>query len=733
MEKTLHNLHSRSRGPLVILLVVLPLILVANVYSIGISWIGIAVLAAYWIISSLVLTEISYSLFRIEFIYRVIFGLVGFLFLVGSGAAAATMIYALNIYLVSIILALNSGLLIWGYYKYRSGDLVESKLTEVATSLGGRLTYRLLGLATLALTIIGLGIAWSRRTDKFIMSPWEALSNVFGLIALISVFLLIVLFFFKRSQRIALILLVGCSILIHSYLIFVYRNGFGGDHWRHVSYEEQIIDERPIPPTLYSSQGMATVKVGPVTLPAVLTDSRVGYSFAWGSLALIGKLTSTDPLVLNIWLYPMLWAIGLPLLFYILGRLLEMRRAYALLFAALPLVFDLYQVGGSLSVPLSISLFQFVTWAILLILWMRGALIKPWLLIIITLLFPFQYPVVTIYWFLLLVPIALGKLNGRVGTRLNRSLLWFLYGLAVIFILLADTYESLSVILWSRLVHAGELVSATWGWVVNLVVGLRLPFTTVTDINWLNLVRWALVITGIIAVYTGTDPKLKRFLKPMAQLFAISILLSFIGNVLMDGLRLIIGRIDILLNLFTLPFIVYGIKWCIDQSRRKWPVVILTSLVISLMLFHNYTNAPTLKTVTGDELRMSEYLYDNALVNDSHPCVIGEEWQLLALQKVSRNRLQGGGFPVDRDFIQGEKDAIFYGILRDPIANHADLLNRAFDVTRADRCFYLFENRFSSNPDTLDLLTDVFGRSQQIGDVYLFTIIRDEHLSATQR
>jgi hypothetical protein len=241
------------------------------------------------------------------------------------------------------------------------------------------------------------------------------------------------------------------------------------------------------------------------------------------------------------------------------------------------------------------------------------------------------------------------------------------------------------------------------------------------------------VITGIIVVYTGTYPKLKRFLRPLGQLFAISILLSFIGNVLMDGLRLIIGRVDILLNLFTLPFIVYGIKWCVDQSRRKWPAVILACLVISLMLFHNYTNAPTLKTVTGDELRMSEYLYDNALVNDSHPCVIGEEWQLLALQKASRNRLQGGGFPVGRDFIQGEKDSIFFGVLRDPIKNHADLLNRAFDVTRADRCFYLFESRFSNNPDTLDMLTDVFGRSQQIGDVYLFTIIRNEQLSVTQR
>jgi hypothetical protein len=663
-------------------------------------------------------------LFRSPFLYRTIFGLAGFLFFIGSGAALATLIYALNIYLLSVILLLFSGLVIWGYYKYRTGTQVQTGLSDEDSSTKPSGREKLLGGAIFGLIILGLGITWSSRTDKFIMSPWEVLPSVYGWLAGVSVFLLMIWFFIQRSSRMTLILLIGCSILIHSYLIFVYQNGFGGDHWRHVSYQEQIIDERPIPPTLYSPQGTTKISVGPLAVPAVLTDSRIGYSFAWGSLALISKLTITNPLGLNIWLYPMLWAVGLPLLFYLLGRLLLMGRSYAFLLATMPLVFDLYQVGGSLSVPLSLSFLFFMVWVVFTILWLRGRLNKPKLLIPITLLFLFQYPVVTIFWFLWLLPMAWDKLAARFGARKHQIIMATGYILAVILIILVDTYDSLSIILWSRLTHPSELWSLTWAWLVTLMTGMRTPILAMTDLSWLNLIKWVLVITGIWATYSRTDQKYQRLLKPFISLLVVSLVLSYIGTVLMDGLRLIIGRIDLMLNLFTLPFMVYGIRWFNDRSRHRGVAVVLASFIVSLTLYHNYVNAPSLKTVTGDELRIAQSLYDKSLNTDPHPCVIAEEWQLLAVQKASRNRLQGGGFPVERDFIQSEKDTIFYGILSDPVAKHAELINRAFTITGASQCYYLYENRFSTSSDTLDSLTNTFGPSQKNGEVYLFTISR---------
>lgn len=696
-----------------------PLVIICQIHWFSQPWLGSLSLIIYFSLNSFWLYRVL-KIIALPRLAIACLSLIGILTLVGTLAAAAVMIYTITPINLLVILLLPSILVtvIQRWKKAASADVL---------SLGRVALHWWEWLAVLLPLIAAAVLAWSSRTDRFIASPWEVLPELFPVLALVAAFFIFKLILSNRSTRSLLILITAFSLVTHSYLFVVYQIGFGGDRWRHMAYESQIIDERPIAPTFYSPEGVELKKIGPVSIPAAAVDSKIGYSFTWGIMSVIGKVTGIDLLYLDIWLLPMLWALASPLLFFCLGWLLFKRTGWALMFAWLPLVFDVYQVTGSITVPNSWSLLVSLAFLVLTLGLAASRIRTRWALMLLP-LFIFQYPPLAIMSVLtvLLYSIQGSRYSFHIKNSFNIGLLM----LTALAVLAVDTFDQLSVINWAALGNIDSVIRGISRWLLTLLTGQAggqwLALRNNVSMIWLPVLFWSVAIIGLIRLRHDNGSTNNIWLKVWIWLWGFSAFLTLFAEQFMEGLKLVMGRLAIFQNFFILPFFVLGLAWLLSQRIGERRIHALAALVIGLLFYQNFTGAPTLKTVTGDELRAAEYVQDRYLVQVEKPaCVLAEEWPLLALQKVSRNRVQGGGFPIERDFIQSEKDGLFFGLIRRP-SNVEAISKRAYELTGADQCLFLFENRFSTDPASLDKLVKALGEPYALGEVYLFELPRPD-------
>jgi len=313
--------------------------------------------------------------------------------------------------------------------------------------------------------------------------------------------------------------------------------------------------------------------------------------------------------------------------------------------------------------------------------------------------------------------------------RLNRNRLALTFGLlslTTVALMIIDTFDRLSIINWTRLSNFEELARGVSRWLFTLLTGqvggqwsaLAENFSSI----WLTALFWLVSIIGLLRYRRLNNPRLKPWLTLCLWLWAYAAFITLLSEQFMEGLKLITGRVAIFQNLFILPFFLLGFDWFLSKRTGDRRAPALAAVLVGLLFYQNFTSAPALKTVTGDELAAADYINSTYLTtNSGNACVLAEEWPLLALQKVSRNRVQGGGFPIERDFIQNEKDGLFFGLIRHP-ANAVSISRRAYELTEAGQCLFLFENRFSTDPASLKKLKAALGEPQSIGDVYLFEL-----------
>ncbi|MDD5342170.1 MAG: hypothetical protein PHI73_02440 [Patescibacteria group bacterium] len=721
-EEKLYIFYQDQRYLLRIVLLILPFILALETRYCHSAFLGTTLFVLYLTLNAFVLARIYKSL-PISFVIRLVIGLLSTLFFIGSGAAIATLVYTLDFWALLAILLIPNLVFVILHRKYSLGRtpiMPEEPRKENRRSSSLPIWIR---LAIPTLFIAAFVMVFSSRTGKFITSPWEALPSFYAPVVFLLSLILVLIFFTKTSKKVILFLIIVFSFLVHSYLMVVYEGGFGGDRWRHMSYEEQIIDERPIPPTLISEQGTEMKKIGPVSVPAVMVDSRIGYSYTWGVMATIGKLTHLNTLALDIWFFPTLWIILMPLLFFTIGKLLFDSRPWQYLLAFLPVVFDVFQVGGSLTVPLSISLLLFSGFSVIMILYLKKEIRSILPVVILSPLFIFQYPVATVFFGSLLI---IGLIvNSQKSLKNKIFLLLSMFAMIFVVLVAVDLYGQMSVIVWDRLKSVSVVIAGIWKWFIATAFGISSGLASDISKNAQTAVTqfilWVLVIIGLGKLSSLQNSTVKTVLKVLSWLLLFALFINLFATQFMDGLRLVTGRMDLFIVFFSLPFIVLGVQSFLERAGFSRTALMLASLIISLVLLQQYTRAPILKTVTTDEIKAADHIYSQYLKDKPNPCVLAEEWQLLALQEASRNRIQGGGFPVSRDFIQSEKDKIFYGLINNPQKNYSEVFD-AFDLTGANQCFFLFEKRFSGDATIIDKLHAVFGASEKLGDVYVFKI-----------
>jgi len=209
------------------------------------------------------------------------------------------------------------------------------------------------------LVILALWFLFSVRTGEFILSPWQVIPRLYVYVYLLITAITALLLFSRRNIKVLLLVVIIHSFVLHAYLPFVYKTGFGGDKWRHIASERLIMTGEVYQPSLLGD--VEYTSIGSVTLPAVfVSGNKTSYGQQWALTIGIAEMLSVDVFWVDYWLMFIMWSVFLPLLLYLLAGLIRPGRHFRLLFAFLPVLFYPLQVFGSITLPVSLGHLVFV-------------------------------------------------------------------------------------------------------------------------------------------------------------------------------------------------------------------------------------------------------------------------------------------------------------------------------------------------------------------------------------
>lgn len=475
----------------------------------------------------------------------------------------------------------------------------------------------------LALVVVGFYFVFAGSTGGQLASPWQALSPLFLVVALVCALAVLYLSQSKINLAVALLAVLAFSLLIHSYLL-VYQNGFGGDRFRHLGSEYRLLSGLEYQPTLLT-QNLWLVDMGPLKVPQALVDSaKLSYGGEWSLEVIASKITGIDVFQLNRFLLPVLWALFLPLIIFVIALLLTPSRQFALLAATLSSGFYLWQYYGAQGLPATWGVLNFAFGVMLWLAYLRRAQGRiPLLAIVFTLLNYFNYSLA----FILLAAFGVLALSVK---RKGWTALW----LVVIFVALVglDFVSSRQIsFYWTNFYHAWTAGNL---WYFNSGLSLWPQWGIMPKIFDLAVLAifFLFYIISLVSAWHRNDPAWR-----LIAWFSLVILAAyFVSWSVFAGEHTLARR----LTLFAiLPILLLFCQLISSMIKRRHQAE-LAVVVVAFLMMVSYYSGPTLDLViTSSDWQRAQTVWAQ-IKNQPSSCVKESLPVILALEAVSAKEFQ---------------------------------------------------------------------------------------------
>ena len=161
-----------------------------------------------------------------------------------------------------------------------------------------------------------------------------------------------------------------------------------------------------------------------------------------------------------------------------------------------------------------------------------------------------------------------------------------------------------------------------------------------------------------------------------------------LGRYFIIGDQLISRRLEVILAIiFIIGFVSAKqimIEWTRARDKSVFPNLISFVLVASIAITASYSLGPDSNSVSSDEYAAMRYIWSQEKTSPIH-CVIADTYPLLALEAISAKQIVGGGFPIDSNFSQSEREVVWNLAKVDVKAAEAAGLN----ITGAAKCWVI--------------------------------------------
>ncbi len=626
------------------------------------------------------------------------------------------------------------------YLLTRQIEIVDRGNNEISDSslilFKKSIIYHLSFIFYLILWLFALYLLIKSHSLVALQSPWQTINNYYLPIFFILTILSGVFLFVKFKTKTILFILVLQTLLLHLYLPLTQQNPWGGDVWRHLARENQIQNGEMILPVLVGPE--ATWKeVININLPEVfLMSSKYSYGHLWGTSVLLSNTLQVNLLDINKWLEPIIWSLVMPFIIYRIGWIVFGSRRSGLILSWVSMFFYPLQALAALTLPVS---FDFIIFAYIFMLWLQylrdDLKLQRNIVLFFAFLMLFSY---SLYFILIWVIIFLSSIiyhlsksvestKYKVATlnsehRVLNKAAWASLILLSIFIIPVielifklDYFSSFSQVINNLKQFAGEYSGWYFASAIrpdllpagNLIFN-HLPSAALVGnifINW----RWWLIPAMVIFGLAVGFGAYKIFKTANLKLMIIALLFStvfggyFISWVFLDGQRLLARRLNMVVALLIavlfvqgLLFIIYHLansKYQITNNNLKKFIVILIVILFSWFGTFVYASGPDLRVVSKDEFSVAQYIDDNLSLIQSlnfKSCVLADTYVLLPLEALSNGQIVGGGFPIDNQFSQPERIALFNEMNTNPSTTTLEL---AHEKTGVGSCWLVTETK----------------------------------------
>lgn len=575
-------------------------------------------------------------------------------------------------------------------------------------------------------------------------SPWQSLHSFVLPLTFLLTLVIGLLLFAKSKPATVLGVLIVHSLLLHAYLPLSHQIPWGGDVWRHIAAESQLVAGEAILPVLIGEDAQYREMLGVLVPEALLIPHKYIYGQFWASAAIAAHVTQIDLFSFNIWYLPLLWGLVFPAVVFYFGQTVfgSIQKGLLLVYASsFPFIF---QALGAFTLPTSLGFLVFI---FILSLWLQmlrtGRVRQALLPIIFSTCFIFGYTMYTVLLWGVIAATFIFLFAKRIKHRLvTVSSKTFIYVSALLSFPLIDAYvggSQLPVQL-SFLEQAKRAVGELSGWYIarairpHDIASGNIFYNHVPELAYVDTIfttmRWhLLIIIVLMGVFALIGFVLMIRSRSTVQHLLATLGFAVIGGYIIGwyvlvGDRLFVRRLDPVFALLVLTYAIIGLEWCIGHAagqvrlkkRSKRVLAACCILLFSWGVTTTYALGPDTRVLSTNEVAGAEYLLQ-ATDPESQACVIADTWMLLALEGLSHGKIVGGGFPIEANFAQAERSVIYAEMQINP---RLAVLEFSQLITGAEHCAYAVPKEAISE-ELIALISELYiDPPKEIGDIIIW-------------
>lgn len=555
----------------------------------------------------------------------------------------------------------------------------------------------------LALFFVAAYLLATSRSGDALLSPWQTIRPAFLPVMFLLTVILGVIALSHFGTKTVLFFLILHALLLHSYLPASHALPWGGDVWRHIASEVRLARGDAIVPVLFGA-GVTTRDIYGISIPdALAVPHKYAYGHLWGTSAALSQTLALDLLALNKWMGPIAWSLFVPALLYHIAIVLFRSRKAALFSAWLSSIPFPLQAAGALTLPVSFDLIAFLYALWLVVLWAdTGAARARYGAMAITAMFAFGYSLYFILLAFLLLSVAVMRnvkgaghaviaLCAIAGVLLIPAIELFA-GMSAF----PAAFEWLSaakrfIAEWSGWHYAGAIRPhdiASGNILVNHAPSGAFVANAFTAWRWWALpalsLFWLCAACGAYrAVRSG-----RRSWHAVVVLFSAAMGGYVVTWYALAGEHLFARRLDPLIAVLSILLVSYALAHIPRaplSSRRMRAIAFSLVAAFAWLGAASYASGPDSRVASVSEYEAARATWRD-LESAGPPCVLADTWTLLALEAVSAGAVVGGGFPINADFSQPDRERLFRAMSDAPSTS---TIESAFAITGSRVCRFI--------------------------------------------
>ncbi len=544
------------------------------------------------------------------------------------------------------------------------------------------------------LSIFGIYIMASSQSSEILLSPWQAIPSVISIMFFILLLAFAVMIYYGKNIRLLLIACIVFSFFVHAYMPLSHVMPWGGDVWRHVAVEQKMIDGGFELHVLFGSESLWRETSFGLSLPeALVIPHKYAYGNFLGSTILVEDIFGYSLMTIHRWMVPIIWSVIMPLILFLLGRLLFSSSRRGLWLVWLSFIPFTLQAAGSISMPVSFGLPIFL---ITLLLWLyalkRKDKVIQRIVYFFTVLFIFGY---TLYFLLMIFVIGLSFILRYVKNWYTKI------GIAIVSMFFLPIVElitrvskmggvdiihnikqmigSMSGMFYAIMIRPHDIL--TGNILFNHTPDFAFVSTIFTSMRWhvtvVVLTFWILFFVGIIYILLKQKNKLWTIVSIFLHMVVGGYIISWI---FLSGDHLFVRRLDVLIGLGILLMVYFVWVHIISKYIRFKFISIIIIFVLSWFGTTAYMSGSDMRVVSVDEYTIAQSVFLD-IQYPEQTCVLGDTWMLLALEGISSEKIKAGNFPMDYQFSQVERVRSYTGLLEGNVD-----VEKIFDISQKNMC-----------------------------------------------